>query len=154
MEKRQEKGNGTKTNGHINQFEYLANKFSTICRAATQLLGRHPTLSYKTTREKPFGSHSFSFFQNALGSKKEAGVHTISHLLIVSHTDPPDFISSTANTTGLEIRLESHWRNVQKLQSFCRKRKRQKILCDSFCCSPWLFLMVKLGLLSISGMRR
>lgn len=95
MEGRQEKKSGIKTAN--NQSESLANTFCTICHAATAPR-KSPYIELQDYQEKPFGSHSFSFPQNALGSKKEAGVQTISHLLIVSYTDPADFISSTVNT--------------------------------------------------------
>ncbi len=54
----------------INQSEYLANEFSTICHAATAPK-KSPYIELQDYQEKPFGFHSFSFSQNALGSKKK-----------------------------------------------------------------------------------
>lgn len=54
----------------INQSEYLANEFSTICHTATAPK-KSPYIELQDYQEKPFGFHSFSFSQNALGSKKK-----------------------------------------------------------------------------------
>ena len=66
----EEEGNKDGEELQINQSEYLANKFSTICHAATAPR-KSPYIELRDYQEKPFGSHSFSFPQNALGSKKK-----------------------------------------------------------------------------------
>lgn len=99
MEQRLEMCNRIKSEGvgeKKTSSEYLANKFSAICHIATDSR-KSPYIELQDLQEKPFGCHSFSFPQNAPGNTKEAGVQTISHLLIVSYSDPTDFISSKDN---------------------------------------------------------
>lgn len=81
----------------ITRSEYLGNNTWQMVIYLTAPM-KSPYIELQDYQEKPFGSHSFALRQNALGSKREAGVQTISHLLIVSYTEPPDFISSAANT--------------------------------------------------------
>lgn len=80
----------------LTRSEYLGNNTWQMVIYLTAPM-KSPYIELQDDQEKPFGSHSFALPQNALGSKREAGVQTISHLLIVSYTEPPDFISSAAN---------------------------------------------------------
>lgn len=66
----EEECNKEREKRQINQSEYLANKFSAICHAATAPR-KSPYIELQDYQEKPFGSHSFSFPQNALGSKEK-----------------------------------------------------------------------------------
>lgn len=70
MEGRQEEWSKDREKRQINQSQYLANKFSTICHVVTAPK-KSPYIELQDYQEKPFGSHSFSFPQNALGSKKK-----------------------------------------------------------------------------------
>lgn len=85
-----------------------------ICHVLTAL-EKSPYIELQDYQEEPFGSHSFSFPQNTLGSKKDL-VSRQFHICYLWATLIHQ-ISSQARLTclGLEFRPESHWRNVQKL---------------------------------------